>query len=145
MNQIVKLELKHLEDLVNDDLMVNIRAGLFEDTLINLSKSKYAFTLLKDGIPVACMGITEYWTGRGEAWAMFIPGNSEVFTRVFRACKKFLNSVNLRRIEATVRTDFLNGHRFAMMLGFECERYEMKGYGPTGESYSAYSYIKGVE
>lgn len=145
MTEIVKLKPEHLEAIIQHESMKDVRSGITDSALSALAASKYAYAMLEDGQPVACAGIFEFWSGRGEAWAFIIEGKPHLFLRLHRAVSAFLKDVPMRRIESTVRGSFLNGHRWAMMLGFECERYEMKGYGPTGEGYSAYALVKGVE
>jgi hypothetical protein len=38
----------------------------------------------------------------------------------------------------TVRKDFVQGHRWAQMLGFEMETPEMKAYDPQGATHVGY-------
>lgn len=139
------LERGDMARLLEDKSLENIKSAMTDNAVSQLESSKYAFTLLVDDKPIACIGISEYWPGRGEAWAFFTKDKPEYFVRIHRAAKRFLKKVDMNRIEATVRCSFYQGHRWAMMLGFECERTEMKFWGPTGESYSAYAYLKGVK
>lgn len=143
MVEIVKLEKGDLEMLLSDEKLKHYKTFLTKEAIAQIESSRYAFTLKVNEKPIACMGVQEYWRGRGEAWAFFVPGYPEYFTRIHRAVLRFLREVKIRRIEATVRTAFFEGQKWVLMLGFQCERHEMKYWGPTGESYSAYSYLKG--
>lgn len=80
-----------------------------------------AYTMLKDGLPVICAGIAPVSAGRAVAWAVLAAEIGCAFIPAHRAVKKFLDAQTFRRIETYVQSDFPEGHRWALMLGFEFE------------------------
>lgn len=110
-----------------------------------LARQEYAFTVFKDMKPIACIGLTRHWEGRYEAWAFVIPSGKMSFVYIHKQVKRFLRECPARRIEANVRFDFEEGHRWVELLGFKLERENMEGFGHDGSSYSAYALVRGEE
>jgi len=142
MIEIIKTTRDHVVSILGDDY--NKDTWLKDEIIDGYAKSKYAYTFYctRRESALAVMGIAVAWEGRGEAWALFRQGTQHSFVSMVKAAKEFLQIVPLRRIEATVRGNFLEGHRLARMLGFKCETYEMKNFGPSGEFYSMYVILK---
>lgn len=141
MIEIVEAKREHLEQVLLDEY--NKGMVLPSNAIDTIMSSRFKYSVLKNGNPIAILGVFEIWEGRGEGWAFFTKNNTEYFPRIIRAAKRFMKGAPYRRIEATVRCNFEEGHRMMRLLGFNCERYEMLGYGPTGEPYSAYALVKG--
>jgi hypothetical protein len=60
--------------------------------------------------------------------------------QVHRAVKRFVDAVQVRRIEATVLAGFKPGCRWMDLLGFEREGL-MRCYGPDGADYYRYAKV----
>jgi hypothetical protein len=87
-----------------------------------LSKSDLAWTGVAGGEPVACGGLLKHWPHRYMAWMLLPPQSGPHMVAVTRAVKRAMELVERpARIEMHVRQDFIPGHRFATLLGFEME------------------------
>jgi hypothetical protein len=105
-------------------------------------KLRHSYTILIGGVPMACVGIAEYWKNRGEVWAIIDAQSGKHFVRIIRAMKRLLDIAGCERIEATIQKDFKQAHRLARLLGFELEAETMRKYGVTGLDYSLYARVK---
>lgn len=114
------------------------------DDFLSLLENTNAFTAVVDGEVIACAGVIEYYKGRGEAWSYLSADLGSNMVAVYRAIKSYLDTVDVRRIEITVDTDFAEGHRFAKLLGFELEAPRMKAYDMDGRDKALYARIKNV-
>lgn len=101
----------------------------------------YAFTFLAQGEPVAFAGLREYWPGRAEGWAMFLPEAGRHFVQLHREVMAFLNDAPVRRIEAAVEVDFERGHRWVHALGFEKETGLLKCFFMNGKDAILYARV----
>ena len=91
-----------------------------------LASTPYSWTGLRDGRPFCCGGVIEQWKGRAQAWFLFAHDASRYdllfATREMQAILFALDRAGIfTRIEATVRTDFAAGHRWAKMFGMKAE------------------------
>lgn len=107
----------------------------------SLAGQPHSYTVLKDGKPIACGGVLEYWMGRGEAWAVLDAVSRKDFMAVHNAARRFIAAINMRRIEAVVQTDFTAGHRWLRALGFQMEAPLLKAYDPDGRDFSLYARV----
>jgi hypothetical protein len=100
-------------------------------------------TIMKDGVPILCGGVIEYWTNRGGLWAIVSKecGPSD-FVTVHRLVEAFINALPYPRLEFHVDVDFDNGHRWAKLLGFSCEAPRMRAYQPNGRDAALYARVK---
>ena len=106
----------------------------------------YARAFLHEGRPIAAVGVTPCWPGRGQAWTIL---SDEVIRdhglSLTRMTRWHLNDVTergkLRRIEATVRAGHRAGHRWMHALGFKREGL-MRRYGPEGEDHHLYARLR---
>lgn len=110
-----------------------------------LSRCVYAVTLLRAEVPMACMGLLPVWRGRAIAWAVIaqdvgVSGLLRLVKVAEIGMKEAQFGRAYRRIETTVRSDFVNGIQMAMMLGFAIDG-EMPCYDPEGNSYLMMSRI----
>ncbi len=95
-----------------------------------------SFTLLCDGVPVACGGVILIGWQRGEAWLLL----STLFYRHVKECYRLIKQKimeiqrahALRRIQALVSPDLEKAQRLMEHLGFANEGL-LKRYGPRGE------------
>jgi hypothetical protein len=79
------------------------------------------YTVRHCGKVVMCAGVVSLWEGRGSAWALLSRDAGKCMRQVHRAVKEFLDGCGIKRVEAYVYPDFIPGHRWARMLGFEHE------------------------
>ena len=79
------------------------------------------YTVRWDGRIVCCAGLVNLWEGRASAWALLSADAGRCMTALHRAVVEFLDGCGIERVEAYVVPDFMPGHRWARMLGFEFE------------------------
>ena len=95
-----------------------------------------------DGTPVAIVGVVVVHPGRAQVWTMLAQNAGQHMLGLTRAIKKLLKGfADYDRVEATVRTDFAPGHRWARLVGFEREC-TMRCFGPDGQDYDLYARVK---
>lgn len=108
-----------------------------------LERSPYARTIFADdGTVLVCGGVTPYWEGRGEAWALVNRGRRKDFLGMHRMAKKFIRDCPIRRVEASVECDSVNGHRWCKALGFTLEAKRLKAFLPGGKDGALYARVK---
>ena len=100
-----------------------------------------AWTLRDDKGVLVCMGFSEIWMGRSEAWALFSADAGRSMTGIVRAMRERIDSYQSRRIEAVVDWKFKPGHRLMSMLGFRQEG-RLRAYLPDGRDVAMYSRVK---
>lgn len=98
------------------------------------------FTLLDDERVVICAGLVHLWENRSQAWAVISRDAGRHFVRIVRAMRAFLDQQTIRRIETTVDSDFMQGHRLMQMIGFQREGL-MKHYAPDGRDCVLYARV----
>jgi hypothetical protein len=79
------------------------------------------YTARSGGRIVCCAGVVNLWEGRASAWALLSADAGRCMTALHRAVVEFLDGCGIERVEAYVVPDFMPGHRWARMLGFEFE------------------------
>ena len=102
-------------------------------------------TLVVADKPIACAGLVTMWPGVAEAWAYLSPAVEHRAVALHRQVKRALlmgeRHLNLHRIQAAVRCDFVVGYRWLERLGFEPEGL-MHKYGPRKESYMRFARVR---
>jgi hypothetical protein len=109
-----------------------------------LEKSPHSYTLMteEDERVVGCAGVVEYWSGRGEAWAILDTDSRHEFLAMHNTVKRFLDVCPVNRIEAAVDLHFDNGHRWVMALGFRLDAARLRAFFPNGRDASLYSRVR---
>lgn len=140
--KIERFKAEHLQALELQDSQTYFKSEFLNpDYGEQLAASRWAFTGLVEGRPIACAGVHEIWAGRGVAWALISKDAGKHFFAMHRAALGFMSQCGLRRIEAMIEAGFEPGHRWAKMLGMEQEGL-MRGYSPTGVDYYIYARVK---
>jgi len=136
------------EPLNLDALMVLLKKNgtneLCSDDVDVLKKNRISWAIYDDERPVMCGGITQYWQGRGEAWAVFDPDCRKQFLGIHKITKRLLLESGVKRIEASVKIGFDHGHRWIKALGFKLDAELLKSYLPDGSDVSLYSMVGGA-
>lgn len=100
------------------------------------------YSILVDGEAVACAVLAPLGDGRGALWALVGAKAGPYMLRAKRTAEKMMRESGLRRIEAVVETEFVAGHRWMGLLGFELETPKgMRAFGSSGQNFSLYSRI----
>ncbi len=145
MYEIVKFKEEHLKPLIGQASNKCIPEWFSSGLAKNLEKTESVTVVYKEQI-LMCGGINEYWTGRGQLWAVFNEDAARKnFVPAFRAIKHWITyqiQNKYRRIEMSVDYDFTIGHRRAKLLGFslDCER--ARKYLPGGGDCTLYSLVR---
>lgn len=84
-----------------------------------------SFSAMDGGKIYATFGILPLWAGRGLAWSLFDKEiNPRRFVVTALRSKEMMEATMehcFYRLEAYIRADYPNAHRYAKLLGFECE------------------------
>lgn len=97
---------------------------------------------LTDGSSVAmCAGLVNMWENRAQAWSLMSAHAGRHMLKIARIMRGFLDLQDIRRIEAVVDADFVQGHRLIQILGFEREGL-MRAYLPDGRDTVLYSRVR---
>lgn len=142
MIEVVKFKHKHIKSIEQQDNDLIELSSFNYESYRHLENNRYSYTILSDGRPVCCIGVVEYWKGRGEIWAVIDRNIGSAFVGAVKAMKRMLNLCDLSRLEATVIADFEQGHRLVKLFGFELEAPLMRKYGVTGLNHSLYARVK---
>lgn len=88
---------------------------------------------------MAIGGVATMWEGVGEAWILMDDQARRYPVMARKLCDQYLRQARQEfgRIQATVKSDFREGVRFAQSLGFSLntENSPMKRYGLDGGDY----------
>lgn len=142
MTSVVAFEPQHLAELLEEGAAAYLKPLLTPDVLESFRNRPLTHSIQQNGKVVFCGGVSLYYPGRGEAWAFFDSTCRQNFVPVFKIVKKWLNDCPVRRIEASVKVDDEQAHRWVRSLGFELEAPLLKAYRPDGADCALYSKVK---
>lgn len=133
---VVPFRAEHLRGLVSGDDWMG------SEMIVQLEGSK-AVTFIADGVVLLCCGAFEMWPGRFLAWARVNADAARPHVlAVNREARKFLQSVDARRIEANVACGVEVHHRWLRLLGFKLETDRMPKFFPDGSDAAMYVILK---
>lgn len=104
-------------------------------------KGEYSFTGISDGKVLFVGGVSNYWKGRAEVWAILADHSGPKMLAITRAAKLLLSYCPIRRLELSVDCSFEPGHRWAEMLGFKMEAERMQKYLLDGKDATLYARV----
>ena len=133
----------HLNDLEKFHNMVSIADKLTPQVLANMEQRSHSYTVVEGSKVLGCAGVTEYYQGRGEAWAFIDKNIKQDFIKFHNQVRLFLDRVEIKRVEATVDVGFEDGVRWVKALGFIMEAPLMKNFGRSGEDCMLFSRVRG--
>jgi hypothetical protein len=139
--KVVKYNKNHLQELRHEKSVAHVVSYFGEALAETIENAKYSFTGIHDNKVLFCAGVTEYWPGRGEAWAFLDSNSRQHFMAIHNATKRFLEVCPIRRVEAAVDIDFKEGHRWVKLLGFKLEAERLKAYRLDGGDSSLYARV----
>lgn len=144
MINVVRFQARHWQDLREQPSIAYLKDSFTDKQVRALEDSRFVFTgINQQGRILVCAGVSEYWPGRAEAWAIIDRDSKKEFIFIHNAVRKFIEACPIRRIEAAVALGFDAGHRWVKLLGFNLEAEKLRAYLPTGEDCSLYAKIKG--
>lgn len=106
----------------------------------SLSAAGPSITVERGGEILGCAGIGIHNGGSGVLWGFISQNSGPHFVRMDRIARRFISSIHLRRLEATVEKGFEPGCRWLDLMGFHFEGV-MRSYGPDGSDYLRYARI----
>lgn len=119
-------------------------APYLTDAVLNAMRGPHSFTFMDGDEPLASVGVTKVWEGRGALWSVI---GGEIGPRRFMVAslhaRRFLDAVPFRRVEAAVDVNFAEGHRWAKLMGFALEASCMRAYQIDGTDCALYARVKG--
>ena len=101
-----------------------------------------SFTAVDGETVIGCAGVVPMNNHRAIAWSYLGEDLGAKMVAVTRAVKRFLDLTHYPRIEMHVSCDLETDHRWAKMLGFECECERMRKFSPDGRDYALYVRIR---
>lgn len=144
MIEVAPFKAEHFDYILETGMVdKKLRPFLTKDHGQNIEKRGGYFSILEDKKAVAIGGITEFWKGRGEAWLIFGQPRTQSFVTIFKIVQRFIQLSTLSRIEMIIECDFVQGHRWARLLGFKKECEKMEKYLPDGSNASLYALVRG--
>lgn len=131
--EIVQFQPEHLQQLALQPAQADAYADLAKREYGEALAKGESRTVIHGGRIVACAGVIPIWKGRGELWSL-IAGDIGALGmhRMHFAAKRWLETVDWRRLEAHCDARYLQAHRWLYLLGFECEG-PLKSYTPDGQ------------
>lgn len=141
MNTVVPYLPEHLLQIDLQEGQDYCKAGL-TDRVARSLVGPYSYTFLRDGKPVAVMGLLELWKNRALAWSFVGKDAGPCFPLMTKIGLKALEMAPFRRIEADTPCEFEEGHRWLKLLGFKLEAECMEAYLPHGGNSSLYAKVK---
>lgn len=140
--EVLKLTVGHLNKMVEYEGNEYIKQYWTEEQKERIASGKYNFAVVKDGEVLLVGGVTEYWTNRGEVWAVLNQNCKKNFLAMHNAVKRYLDVIPIRRIEASVLCEFEAGHRWVRTLGFTKEADKLRAYRLDGKDVSLYAKVR---
>lgn len=138
---IVRFRPEHLQSLILQDAQAWMRPMMLDGYGEQLLEEGPCYSMVSDAQVIACAGLTHIWEGRALAWSLLSASAGAHMVRLVKVIRRFLDAQDIRRIEATVNSDFQQGHRMAEMLGFTAEGV-MRGYLPDGRDCHRYARVR---
>ena len=84
-------------------------------------------------------GVYHIWENRLAAWSLISKDAGKNFKFIINKTIQYLNEFKGQRIECYVDPEFVQGHRFAKLLGFNCEALLMQKFHQNGTNASMYA------
>jgi hypothetical protein len=142
MMRIIPFEASHLENLLLQPSQAMLQPMLKERGYGDgLEKAGPSYSGVVGDQVLACMGLLPQWQERAIAWGLIAAEAGPYFKTITRAVFRTMELHPFRRIEASVKTDFEAGHRWARLLGFQREG-TMRAYTTDGDDYDLYARIR---
>jgi hypothetical protein len=142
---LIPFKAEHVKPWAEQPINHMLKTWIANEVPERLEKAGHSVSGVVNGEILVCGGTSEYWPGRCELWTAFNENSRYNFVPVFRGIKRWLDTVNYRRIELSIPLDpkqWAIGCRRAVLLGFELEVKCMRGYFPNGSDASLYVRLK---
>ena len=111
----------HLDDLDLIDQMEFMKPYLKDRLYAGFVDDEKSYSVTSNGKAIACGGMVKLDDFKWVIWALMGKETASHMTGITRAVKTFLEQNKKPRIEMHVRDGFDEAHKWAKILGFECE------------------------
>lgn len=137
---------EHADEILNRGMSKNYPKSLLgiKQNTKRFELQGWGYTLIDEGYPVLCGGITPMWHGVGEIWFF---GSSMLDDHPIKYIKSFkkralemVEEKEIIRLQATVRQEFDGAKRFAEWWGMKEEGLMKKYFG--GHDYYIMGWVK---
>lgn len=108
----------------------------------NIAEFGPCLTVEDEGQVLMCTGMVPVFKEYGYLWSVLAPETGLKMVGIHRIAVRFLDTLTVRRLEATVEVGFDAGVKWMEMLGFELEAPRMRCYGPNGEDHMLFAKVK---
>lgn len=145
--EIIPFKAEHIREWVDQPENSFLEGWLESGSPSKLEENEHSVSGVWDGQVMVCGGVTEYWPGRCEIWAVFNVHGFRSFVPVFRGVKAWLETLPYSRIELSIPTDSPQKSiacRRAKLLGFELDALCLKKYLPGEQDAILWSLVKEV-
>lgn len=130
-----------IKKILADPINEKYRDRISDEHIDRLCQDDYSAVFLVNGEPVVVGGLVVYWDGRGRVWSLFTSMDKYKFVPVFRLMKKYVENINIKRIEVDVPCDNDKFKRRAEMLGFTKYAERARCYNVFGEDCTLFERI----
>jgi hypothetical protein len=120
---IVNMQPDHLVGMAVQKKQLEVIGIVSPEYASDLIRLGPAFAGIVDDKVVACGGCAELWKERHMMWAILSDAAGPHLFKIKNAALRLM-SMQVGRLEAYVRTDFPEGHRFAKMCGLRWHHHE---------------------
>ena len=131
-----------VKKILDDPINEKYRDHITDEKIEVLCQDPYSAVFIVGGEPVVVGGLIFYWGGRGKIWSLFASIEKHKFVTVFRLMKKYIDSLDVKRIELDVPYNNDNFKRRAKMLGFEKYADRARCFNAFGEDCTLFERIK---
>jgi hypothetical protein len=138
---IVPFEPEHLAAIHLQPAQISLQPTLMQPEYgPALQAAGPCYSAMVDDQVIACAGFYPQWEGRAIVWALISASAGRHFFALHKAVLRTFNAHGYRRLETAVVVGFVEGERWARMLGFICEG-RMRGYMPDGTDCDLYARV----
>lgn len=131
---------RHLWEVDLQESQARIFSFVNLDYALLLARSGPAITVFDGDECMGSCGIASTGSSGAILWGSVSRKAGLRMVGIYRVVERFISSVNVRRIEATVEVGFDPGCRFLSLLKFECEGL-MRCYGVDGADHYRYARV----
>lgn len=136
MTRLIRFEAWHARALKDHGGQEALLASTSDAELVGLESAGDAFTILDDERIIACGGIIRCNRFRGVAWGLLQKDCPRTFFAVHRHVIQVLDAQPYAIVATYVKPTFMQGMRWAPMLGFKLERPYIPYWFPDGSGAS---------
>lgn len=133
----------HLQYLVPQAAQKHDHGALLASGAAELMEGPVALTAWRRNVCLGMAGLIPVHRHRALAWALLSEDAGAHMLTISRKVKRVLAVAPYRRVEITVNADFIDGQRFALLIGGALETPRpMRAYGPDGDDQYMYAVVR---